>query len=169
MRYSYVRDTSIVPPLDVEAYVGDLSGLGVYFFGSLGRIHGILAGIRGRAYVIAATQRGFIYRFGARIYSPYPGYWESIFGLRTGFKGIDTMLKIRMRDEIIPVTFRPNWIHGALHFSDTGIISFVITTIDHSVFPRVERENLEEFSTALLNGDNFYDKDGEERKQLDSY
>jgi hypothetical protein len=47
------------------------------------------------------------------------------------------MFKVGMRDEIIPVRFRPAGIHGALHFSRTGCISFIITALDSEIFPPV--------------------------------
>lgn len=79
------------------------------------------------------------------------------------------MWKVGMRNEIVPVRFRPNWIHGALHFSNSGVISFVITAVDPEVFGKVKGANVGDFATALLNGDGFYDKDGEERVKVDSY
>ncbi len=36
------------------------------------------------------------------------------------------MLRIGMKDEVLPVSFRPNRIRGALHISRTGICSFII-------------------------------------------
>lgn len=35
------------------------------------------------------------------------------------------MIKIGMKDETIPVHFRANRIRGSLHFSRTGVISFI--------------------------------------------
>lgn len=79
------------------------------------------------------------------------------------------MWKVGMRNEVVPVRFRPNWIRGALHFSNTGIISFVITAVDPEVFGKVKGENVGDFSTIALYSDGFYDQSNEERKQLDSY
>lgn len=42
------------------------------------------------------------------------------------------MLVTGMKDEVLPVIFRPSWIRGALHFSRTGIINFVVTALDRS-------------------------------------
>lgn len=160
LRYSYVRDTSIVPPSDVEVmHVGDLSGFKVYPFNSTGRVAGLLAVLRRRAYVIGATQRGFFYRFGAKIFSPCTGYFDSTFALKTQVSQIDLMLKARMRNEILPVRFRPDWIHGSLHLSRTGCCSFIFTAIDPNRFPKMEGASLEEIATVALNPDSFYDED----------
>jgi hypothetical protein len=47
------------------------------------------------------------------------------------------MFKVGMRDEIIPVRFRPAGIHGSVHFSRTGLISFVVVSLDSEIFPPV--------------------------------
>jgi hypothetical protein len=140
----------------------------VYPFASPGRVAGLLACFRRRAYVIGATQRGFFYRFGASLFNPYPGYFESVFGLRSSISCIDLMLRIKMRDEIIPISFRPDWIHGSIHFSRTGCLSFLITAIDSEMFPKMQGAMLEEIAT-IDDSDDFYDSNGKKRKQLDSY
>lgn len=149
--------------------MGSSSDLGIHLFGATGRIYGLLIRVRGYAYVVGAMQRGFFYRFGAKIFSPTTGYWESIFGLRTAIKSVDLMLGVGIRDEIIPVSFRCDWIHGSIHFSRVGSLSFVLSALDPEVFPKSKGENLEEFSTATIVSDNFYDPNTEEREQLDSY
>jgi hypothetical protein len=146
--------------------VGSFDGLGFYRFGSAGRVAGLLIGIRGRAHVVGATQRGIFWRFGARIFVPFEGYFESVFGLRTGVKQIDLMMKVGMKDEIIPVRFRPNWVHGSVHFCRTGCISFVIAALDPERFPKAQGESFGELSTLALHGDNFYDSGSEKRQQL---
>lgn len=139
--------------------MGDLSGFRLYPFNSVGRTAGFLAVLRRRAYVIGATQRGFFYRFGAKIFSPCTGYFDSTFALKTEVWQIDLMLKLGMRNEILPVRFRPDWIHGALHLSRTGCFSFIFTATDPERFPKMEGANLEEFATIAANTDNFYDED----------
>lgn len=69
------------------------------------------------------------------------------------------MLKVGLKDEIIPVWFRPNWIHGSLHFSRTGCLSFIFTAIDPERFPKMEGATLEEVATIAANRDGFYDED----------
>jgi hypothetical protein len=146
-----------------------MSGYGVYSFGSFGRVAGLCIGIQRRLYIFGATQRGIFYRFGAQVFSPKPGYWDTTFAVKTKVWEIDLMLKIGMKDAIIPVKFRPNWIHGALHFSRTGIISFIVTAIDPEKFPKSKGANVEDLATVGSYSDGFYDEDNEKRKQLDSY
>jgi hypothetical protein len=149
--------------------VETLSGFRIYPFDGAGIAYGLLAIFQRRAYVFGATQRGIFYRIGAQIFSPCTGYFDSTFALKTKISEIDLMLKVGMKDEIIPCWFRPNWIHGAIHLSRTGCISFVFTALDPKVFPKSKGENVADFSTAALYSDGFYDEDNEKRKQLDSY
>jgi hypothetical protein len=149
--------------------VGTLSGLRVYPFDGAGIAYGILAIFQRRAYVFGASQRGIFYRIGAKIFNPCQGYFDSTFALKTKVGEVDLMLKVGMRDEIIPCWFRPRWIHGSIHLKRTGCISFIFTAVDPEVFPKSKGANVEDFATALLYGDGFYDKDNKERKQLDSY
>ena len=139
--------------------MGDLSGFKVYPFNSAGRSAGFLAVLRRRAYVIGACHRGFFWRFGARIFSPCTGYFDSTFALKTQVSQIDLMLKVGLRDEIIPVWFRPNWIHGSLHFSRTGCLSFIFTATDPERFPKMEGAIAESIATIAANTDSFYDED----------
>jgi hypothetical protein len=139
--------------------VGDSTGLGFYPFSSVGRVAGLLVEFRRRAYVFGASQRGFFWRFGAKIFSPCRGYLDSTFALKTKVWEIDLLLKVGMRNEIVSLRFRPNWIHGSIHFSSSGSISFVLTAVDPEVFPRVEGASLEEIATVAINGDGFYDED----------
>jgi hypothetical protein len=136
--------------------VGVLSRLGIYRFGARAKCYGILAPIRGRAYVIGALQRGFFYRFGAKIFSPCEGYFDAVFAVKTSVKEVNLMFKVGIKDEVIPVSFRPDWIHGSLHISRTGICSFILTAIDREVFPSFERENLEIFSNHLVEDASYY-------------
>lgn len=71
------------------------------------------------------------------------------------------MLKVGMRDEIIPVRFRPNRVHGSLHFSRTGIITFIITALDSERFASERSKNPEIFTTIeneLLGGNTSREK-----------
>lgn len=72
------------------------------------------------------------------------------------------MLKTGMRDEILPVRFRRNRIRGAMHFSRTGCITFVISAIDAEVFPAVQGAIAESIATPALYGDGFYDQNPQE-------
>jgi hypothetical protein len=146
-----------------------MSDFGVYQFGKRGRVAGICVGIRGRLYLVGATQGGIFYRFGAQIFSPKPGYWDTTFAVKTGIGEIDLMSKWGMKDEVLPVSFRPNWIHGSLHFRRTGIITFIITALNREMFPQMVRANVEDFAEHELEASRDYSKDIEERKQLDSY
>lgn len=149
--------------------MADMSGFGIYRFSAFGRVAGLCIGVRRRLYLVGATQRGIFWRIGAQIFSPCRGYFDTTFALKSKIWEIDLMLKAGMKNEIIPVRFRPSWIRGSLHFSNTGIVSFIITAIDPEVFPKSKGENLEEFSTVATYSDGFYDSDNEKRKQLDSY
>ncbi len=71
-----------------------------------------------------------------------------MFGVRSRIKLIETIFKVGMRDEIIPVRFRPAGIHGALHFSRTGCISFIITALDSEKFPRLDPVDYQSVSWA---------------------
>lgn len=143
--------------------MGALSRLGIYRFGAIGRVAGLLVGIRGRAYVIGALQRGYFYRFGAKFYSPLPGYFEGIFGLRTEVNGLNLMFKTGMKDEILPVRFGHNWIRGSVHISRTGLLSFVITAMDSERFPKVERKNPEIFSDGQAEDGSYFQSNSKER------
>lgn len=69
------------------------------------------------------------------------------------------MLKTGMRNEILPVRFRPDWIHGALHLSRTGCCSFIFTATDPKRFPKMEGASLGELATIAAESDGFYDED----------
>ncbi len=149
--------------------VGTLSGLRVCPFSSTGTVYGLLTVFRRRAYIFGATQRGIFYRIGANIFSPKEGYWDATFALKTKVWEIDLMVKVGMKDEALSCWFRPSWVHGSLHFSRSGCLTFLFTAIDPKVFPKSKGENVRDFSTVALCGDAFYDSNSEERKQLDSY
>lgn len=54
------------------------------------------------------------------------------------------MMPWGMKDEVIPVRFRPNWIRGSMHFRRTGCISFIITATDPEIFAPVVSGGYEE-------------------------
>ncbi len=143
--------------------MGTLSGFRIYPFGKAGILYGILAIFQRRAYVFGASQRGFFYRFRAKVFNPCQGYFDSTFALKTQIWEIDLMFKFGMRNEIVPINFRPNWLHGSLHISRTGILNFIITAIDPEVFPKIKGENVEDFSTLASYGDSFFDSDNQKR------
>ncbi len=94
-------------------------------FGKPGRCYGALLRIRGQAYVLGATERGIFYRFGVKINEYKTGKWEGFFGLRTGIGIADLMIRKWMKNDVVVVRFRGNRVRGSLHFSHTGIISFI--------------------------------------------
>lgn len=107
-----------------------------HFYCSPGKVYGVLIRVRGRLYTVGASTRGLFWRFGARVFCPCPGYAESIFGARYTIAarkyqpGLDLFLSVGMKNEIIPIRIRPGRVCGSIHFSRTGLISFVITESD---------------------------------------
>lgn len=103
----------------------NLSAVSVHGFGKRGRCYGLFIRVFRQAYVLGASERGIFYRFGIKITETKPGQWNTLFGIRTKVGIAELMVKIGMKDEILPIHFRPNRIRGSLHFSRTGVISFV--------------------------------------------
>lgn len=64
------------------------------------------------------------------------------------------MVELGMKDEVFPINFRPARIHGALHFSRTGIISFVGGSIPPN-FAATTNQNLMEGDYQTEKGDGF--------------
>ncbi len=126
--------------------MGAGNGLGRYSFSAAGRVYGVVVGICGRLYVVGVCQRGLFWRFGARVYRPIDGYWESVFGLRSRIKAVEMMFIAGMKDEIIPVAFRPNRIHGSIHFSRSGVINFVIVALDNERFAAIDSKTCQSFA-----------------------
>jgi hypothetical protein len=58
------------------------------------------------------------------------------------------MATVGMKDEIVPVRFRRNRIHGSLHFCRSGICSFVIHAMDIERFGGSYSKNPEIFATT---------------------
>lgn len=140
-----------------------LSGRVFACFSHPGRIAGVLVGIRRRMFVIGICRRGIFYRFGARAINPARGYWDSVFGLRTRIKQIEMMMSWGMRDETVPVRFRPSWIHGSIHYSRTGILTFIVTATDPEIFSPEPRKNPEIFSSLEVEDTSYYEPCQKER------
>jgi len=134
--------------IDGGADVGSLSGFGFYRFSSGSGCYGILVRVQRRAYVVGANRRGVFWRFGAAIYSPARGYYDSVFGLRTRVGKINLMVRLWMRDEILPLRIKPAGVLGAIHTSRSGLVWFVFTALDSERFVRPVRKNLPIFSQA---------------------
>lgn len=141
-------------------------GIGVYGFSSATRLYGTALTIRGRIYIFGATQRGFFWRFGARVFSPYPGHFESVFGLRTRIGEIDLLLKLGLRDEVVPVLFKCPWVHGSLHFSRSGSISFIIHAVDTEMVPKMASKTPEDFAKLPMEDADFYLSSAKESDQM---
>lgn len=140
-----------------------LSGSFIARFSARGRVSGLLFGIRGRLYCVGAMQRGICWRFGIEAFNPARGFWTNTFGLRTRIKQIEMMTQWGMRDEVIPVRFRPNWIRGSLHFRRSGCIEFVITASDPEIFSPEPRKNPEIFSSLEVEDTSYYEPCKKER------
>jgi len=105
--------------------VESLSAVSVHAFSKRGRCYGLLLRIQRQAYVLGATERGIFYRFGAKLTETKPGKWNTLFGIKTRIGIAELMIKIGMKDDVVPIKFRPARIRGSLHFSRTGCISFI--------------------------------------------
>lgn len=101
------------------------SDIAVSVFGKAGRCYGLFIRIRGRATILGATERGIFYRIGVKITETKPGQWNGFFGLRTRIGIAELMIKKWMKDDVVAVRFRGGRIRGSMHFSRTGIISFI--------------------------------------------
>jgi hypothetical protein len=136
---------------------------GIYGFGNPGRLYGVLVVIRGQAYLFGASRRGFFWRFGAKIFSPVSGYFDSVFGLRTGIGKIELLLKAGLKDEMVTVRFRRNWIHGNLFVSRHGLYTFNLRAIDPEIFPQIPSKTPEDFAELSVEDASFYLSDYKER------
>lgn len=143
-----------------------VGGLGIYLFGATGRVYGLLFGVRGRAYVVGATRRGIFYRFGAKIYSPKSGRFESIFSLRTSIGGVELNFKNWLRDETITLRFRRDWIRGTVNVSRHGLYTFQLFATEPEAINQYASRNYDEVVFSAETGYSFTDT--EEWKQLDS-
>ena len=122
-----------------------LSAISIHPFSRAGRCYGLLIAVRGQAYVFGATERGFFYRFGATIHSPARGRYDSIFALRTKVRGIDLLFTRWIRNEVLSIHFRDNWLRGYIDISRHGLHTFQLLAIDYELCPQ-----------ANSNGSEFY-------------
>jgi hypothetical protein len=124
--------------------VESLSAISVHPFSNPGRCYGLLIAIRGQAYVLGATERGFFYRFKAPIYSPKRGRFDSCFALRTAIGGIELLFTKWIRNEVLSIHFRDNWLRGYIDISRHGLHSFQLFATDYELCPET-RSNGSEF------------------------
>ena len=113
-----------------------LSAISVHPFWNQGRCYGLLLAVRGQAYVLGASIRGFFYRFKAPIYSPIRGRYDSCFRLKTSIGGIELLFTKWMRNEVLPIHFRDNWIRGYIDISRHGFHSFQLLATDCELCPQ---------------------------------
>jgi hypothetical protein len=127
--------------------VENLSNFAVYGFSSKGGCYGLLIRIRGRAFVFGGNERGIFYRFGTTFTETRNGRYELFFGLKTNIGIAELMIKKWMKNEVVPLKFRPARIRGSLHFSRTGIITFLGgslapsqgSTVNHQFIPTADQ------------------------------
>ncbi len=101
------------------------SEFAVSIFSKAGRVYGLFIRIRGRATILGATERGIFYRIGVKVTQTKPGRWNAFFGVRTSIGIAELMIKKWMKDDVVVIHSRGARIRGSLHFSRTGIISFI--------------------------------------------
>ena len=120
-----------------------LSAISVHPFSNRGRCYGLLIAIRGQAYVLGATERGFFYRFKAPIYSPARGRFDSCFRLKTAVGGIDLLFTRWMKHEVLSINFRDNWLRGHIDVSRHGLHSFQLLATDTEICPQADSNGSE--------------------------
>lgn len=96
------------------------------------------------------------------MFQPARGYWDSSFGLRTTVGALELMIGTGMKDEVLPVVFRPSWIHGALHLSRTGVINFIVTAFDASRIDKDISDAWQSVTGTALQSSSFYEHSNEE-------
>ena len=131
-------------------------GIGIYCFSYPQRVRGALITVRGRIYIFGATRRGFFWRLNGKIFSPYPGHFESILGLRTRVGEVDFLLKAGLRDEVLPVRFRCDWLHGTLFIRSNGLYSININATDPEMLPEIASKTPEDFARLPMEDADFY-------------
>ena len=122
-----------------------LSAISIHPFWNPGRCYGLLLAVRGQAYVLGASTRGFFYRFGATIHSPAIGRYDSIFALRTKLGGINLLFTKWMRNEVLSIHFRDNWIRGYIDISRHGLHSFQLLATDFEIHPQANCQTLPDY------------------------
>lgn len=137
-------------------------GVGVYGFYHHGRVYGLLLTLRGQAYVFGICRRGFFWRFGATIHSPARGRFDTVFGLRTRLGAIDLLFDKWLRNEIVPIRFRCNWVHGHINISRSGLYTFVLAATDPEILDETVRRNWEISSPLEIEDASYYQSYHEE-------
>ncbi len=135
-------DTSSLPPGEVCS-VETLSEISIHPFWNPGRCYGLLLAVRGQAYVLGASTRGFFYRFKAPIYSPIRGRYDSCFRLKTSVGGVEFLFTKWIRNEVLSIRFRDNWIRGYIDFSRHGLLSFQLLASDPELCPKADSNGSE--------------------------
>ena len=138
-------------------------GLGIYRFGAAGRIAGLLIGVRGQANVIGICRRGIFYRFGAAIYSPDAGRFDSVFVLKTRIGAIDLLFDKWLKDEIVPVLFKCRWIRGNITIRRSGLYSFQLFATDPDLVIEADRKSYETFSDTEAEDSSYFQSNYKER------
>jgi hypothetical protein len=137
--------------------VENLSNVAVYGFSTKGGCYGLLIRIRRRAFVLGGNERGIFYRFGAAFTETRNGRYELFFGLKTIVGIAELMIKKWMKNEVVPLKFRPARIRGSLHFSRTGIITFLGGSLAPSSASTSNRQFLpDNYQTDEGNNNNSY-------------
>jgi hypothetical protein len=134
--------------------IGD--SIGVFGFSRSGRVYGVLVMVRGRAHIFGACRRGFFWRFGFPIFNPVPGYFDSVFGLRTKIGEISFLLEGGMKDETIKLRFGNHGICCNLFISRHGLFSCNLIAMDRQIFTPIDRKNSEIFSEHQMEDVSFY-------------
>jgi hypothetical protein len=143
-----------------------VDGIGVYRFSHPGRLGGLLVTVRGRVHVLGACRRGIFWRWGATIHSPARGRFDTVFGLRTRLGGIDLLFDKWLRNEIVPVRFRCNWVHGHINISCSGLYTFVLAATDPEILDETVRRNCEISSPREVEDASYYQSYQEEWDRL---
>lgn len=140
-----------------------LSAISIHPFWNPGRCYGLLLAVRGQAYVLGASTRGFFYRFKAPIYSPIRGRYDSCFRLKTSVGGIEFLFTKWMRNEVLSIRFRDNWIRGYIDISRHGLLSFQLLASDPELCPQANSNGSE---ISLCSEDENISADDERRERL---
>jgi hypothetical protein len=122
-----------------------------------------LLAVRGQAYVLGASTRGFFYRFKAPIYSPIRGRYDSCFRLKTSVGGIEFLFTKWIRNEVLSIRFRDNWIRGYIDISRHGLLSFQLLASDPELCPQANSNGSE---ISLSSEDGNISADDERRERL---
>jgi hypothetical protein len=140
----------------------------INFFYSNGRLYGALLRICGRMHVVGLSRRGIFWRFGREVFSPVPGYWESMFGLRYTISsryysdtGIKLFFTLGMKDEKIILRIRPRGIRGAISFSRAGSISIFLNKLDTEIFSPIAYRDYKGIASSESEANRVYESSEE--------